>query len=168
MMTNGDQLTIPQPWGYVGNVEDLTIGPDKAVWFAGSSPNVIGEYNYLTHTITAYIPPNNSFGSFAITAGPDGNIWATSRGDMNVYVLKVLTVSPRSLKFTSTGQATAVKVTENGAYHWTAQSSNVLVATVAKGPNAHTFEVTSAGSGTCVVTIADNFGNSFNVKVTVL
>jgi len=170
LMTTGQQLSIPQPWGFSGNVQDLTIGPDKAVWFVGSlgNPDVIGEYNYITQTITAYIPPNNSFGSFAIVAGPDGNIWATNRGNMNVYVLKVLTVSPRALKFTNAGQVKAVKVTENGTYHWTAQSSNTLVATVAKGPNAHTFEVTSVGSGNCVVTIADNFGNSFNVKVTVL
>jgi streptogramin lyase len=171
MSTDGNILSIiPQPWGYDGNVQDLTIGPDKAVWFVASRSNfnIIGEYNYLTQTVTAYVPPNSSYASYAITAGPDGNIWATSRGDMNVYVLKVLTVSPRSLKFARTGQVLSVKVTENGTYHWTVQSSNTLVATVAKGPNAHTFEVTSVGSGTCVLTIADNFGNSFNVNVKVL
>jgi virginiamycin B lyase len=169
--TGGNFSEIATLWTTPGNPEDLAVGPDNGIWFVSNQYSVLGEYNYTTNTVTAYMPPSGGNAPFAIVAGLDGNMWATApggKGQIDVYVLKVLTVYPKKLKFTSDGQTLSIRVTEHGVYKWTAVSSNQNVATVAKGPNAHTFEVTSVGSGTCVVTIADNFGNSFNVKVTVL
>ncbi len=168
MSTNGTITGgAPQPWGYQGNVQDLTIGPDEAVWFVSNNDNVIGEYNFVTQTVNAYIPPSSFSNSYAITAGPDGNIWATANGKMNVYVIRVLTTSPKSLTFSSSGQMLPIKVTETGTTHWTAQTSNSAVASVVQGTNSRTFEVTANEPGTCHITISDAVGNLVSIHVKV-
>jgi hypothetical protein len=73
-------------------------------------------------------------------------------------------VTPRRLRFTGIGQTQKVRVSEHGFRGpWTATSSNNAVATVAPGPQKNIFLVTSQGSGTCKIIIADNKANFFDV-----
>ena len=153
--------------GHARNVQDLAVGSDSGVWFVSNTNNIIGEYNYINQTITAYIPPPSYSAVSTIAAGPDDNIWTNANAHIDVYVLKVLTVNPKHLTFTTVGQMLSFKVSEVGTTHWTAQSSNTAVATVAQGNISRKFNVTATGSGRCVITVSDAIGNLINVKVTV-
>ncbi|HET9343952.1 MAG TPA: hypothetical protein VFO25_13675 [Candidatus Eremiobacteraceae bacterium] len=144
-------------------------GPDGEPWFASGSSDVVFRVNTATQTITSFNPPLVSGERpDALSAGPDGNVWVdTVGGHVDVLVFNPMTVTPKSLTFTSTGLTKNVTVAENGVSAWTATSSNTAIATVAQGGMANVFKVTSVGVGTCKVTIADGAGNSVAVKVTV-
>ena len=144
-------------------------GPDGEPWFASGSSDVVFRVNTADGSVTTFNPPlAQGERPDALTAGTDGNIWVdTVGGHIDVLVFNPMTVTPRSLKFTGTGLTKSVTVTENGVTAWTATSSNSAVATVAQGGSSSTFKITSAGVGTCKVTIADGAGNSVAVKVSV-
>ncbi len=78
-----------------------------------------------------------------------------------------LVVSPTSLTFTQIGQQLDGVVSDQGTSTWTASSSNPLVATVAHGSNAKTFDVTSVGAGSCSIEIVDAIGLVVKVSVMV-
>src|SRR5215472_3212189 len=165
--TPGQVNYILQPWGFKRNVQDVAVGPDQGIWFVSGTGAIIGEYNYKSQTVTGYIPPQSFAGPLSMIAGPDENVWTSAGQNVDVYVLKVLTVNPKTLRFTGIGQQLSFRVTETGTSHWSAQSSNLAVATVAQGGNQRTFVVTAVGSGKCVITVSDTIGNLINVKVTV-
>ena len=107
-----------------------------------------------------------------VASGPDGNIWMTaedrSASEVLVYVLRVMTVTPSSISFSSVGQNQTITISERGYRRtWTAQSSNTQVATVSPGSPSDQFVVTATGSGTCTITVSDLTGNSIAVPVTV-
>lgn len=165
--TAGAITSFPNPFGTSNSSQALAVGPDNNVWFI-SYAGIIGEFNWSNSSITTYQPLNGTDKTYTLTQGPDGNMWSgTQSGHVDVYVLKVLSVTPSSLTFTGKGQQQNLTVHETKSYKWKAFSSNGRVATVAPGTNSHTFVVTSVGSGTCTVTIKDHGGNFFPVSVTV-
>jgi streptogramin lyase len=146
------------------------VGPDGNPWFASGNNNLVFNIDTVTHVVTTFSPPLLAGERpDALQTGPDGNIWVTTVGQNHIYVLVInpLTVNPRKLSFTGLGQNKNLTVSENGTTSWTATSSNTGVATVAQGSPNSKFIVTSVGSGSCKVTIADASGNSVKVKVTV-
>jgi virginiamycin B lyase len=149
----------------------IALGSDGKIWFirGNSSSASLGSITpqgvIHYHQIPGPVETNNAPG---IAGGPDGNIWFTHLTTVGVYIEKVLAVSPSSITFTGPGQTVAISITENKYQGvWTAVSSNTSVATVAPGSGPTNFNVTSVGSGACVVTVSDAVGNSFNVNVTV-
>jgi virginiamycin B lyase len=176
--TAGAATTYPATGLAISSYYDgIARGPDGNPWFAGSSAGcpIVGEINTATHHITTHKTPLTCQPGFtqgnSLVAGPDGNIWMTEQDVSSnvyaaVYILNLLTVTPKSLTFTATGQTQSITATETGNPTLTATSSNPAVATVAPGPT-NTFIVTSVAAGTCKVIVADSIGNSFNVKVTV-
>lgn len=146
------------------------VGPDGNPWFASGDNDVVFNVDTTTHEVTTFDPPlKPGERPDALQTGPDGNIWLTTVGLDNIYVLVVnpLSVAPAKVTFTGLGQTKTVVVTENGTTSWTATSSNTAIATVAQDSPNSNFIVTSVGSGTCKVTFADAVGNSVKVKVTV-
>ncbi len=146
------------------------VGPDGNPWFASGNNNLVFNIDTATHAISTFSPPLLSGERpDALQTGPDGNIWVTTVGQNHIYVLIVdpLSVTPHKIAFTGTGQNVTVTVSEHGTTSWTAKSSNTSVATVMQGSQNSKFIVTSVGSGSCKVTIADAAGNSVKVKVTV-
>jgi streptogramin lyase len=51
----------------------IAAGADGNMWFTENAANKIGEINTTTHAITEF--PTHYSGLWAITAGPDGNLW---------------------------------------------------------------------------------------------
>lgn len=146
------------------------VGPDGNPWFASGNNNVVFNVDTTTLKVNLFDPPlKPGERPNALQTGPDGNIWVTTvgQGDIYVLVLDPLSVVPTKVTFTGDGQTKTLVATENGTTSWTAVSSNAAVATVAQGSPSSNFIVTSVGSGSCKVTIADAVGNSVKVKVTV-
>lgn len=164
----GAASLVSNAWGMSLGAQDVASGPDRQVWFVGGQNGVIGEIDPLTLALTAYIPPVQTDAPLNFALGHDGNWWTTTQtGHIDVYVLKVLSVSPSSIAFTGKGQNKNLTVAEAGVTAWTASSTQPSVATVAPGTASNVFVVTSVGSGKCVVIVQDSIGNSFQVKVTV-
>jgi streptogramin lyase len=105
----------------------------------------------------------------SVALGPDGNIWVTTVGLDNVYVMvpDPITLTPAKITLSGAGQSKKFTITESGATAWTASSSNTAVATVAQSSPANTFKVTSVATGKCKIKVTDAAGNSANVSVTV-
>ncbi len=145
-------------------------GPDGQPWCASGDDGTVIRVNVASHTATTFTPPlSPGARPDAVAAGPDGNVWVdTVGGDLDVLVMAPITLSATKLTFSGPGQMQSVTVSQQGVSSWTASSSNTAVATVAQGANSSTFDITSAGAGTCKVTIADGVGNSATVKITVL
>jgi virginiamycin B lyase len=165
---NGASTRFFNPWGTAATAADLTRGADGKVWFVGSTAGVVGNIDPKTFTITAFVPPSQSDRPQALALGRDGNFWlTTATGHIDVYIIKVLSVTPSTLTFTSVGQMQTLTVAQTGTKKWTATTSNAAVATVVQGSPASKFVVTARGSGSCTITVKDSIGNSFSVSVTV-
>ncbi|HLJ82759.1 MAG TPA: hypothetical protein VKT51_01120 [Candidatus Eremiobacteraceae bacterium] len=167
--TAGVATAFYNPYGFSGSGKYLTVGPDGNPWFGTSNASVIGEFDPSTLQMTYYYPPANYGNANTMTAGPDGNIWTIENNQrtVQVYILNVMSVSPASLTFASTGLTSNIVVTQHGTSAWTATSSNTAIATVAQGSPANTFKVTSVAKGQCKIIVSDSVGNSFPVHVTV-
>ena len=167
-ITTGGVITlIPTTTSGNTDFEDMIVGPDGNPWFMDTNTG-IHEIDPTTLAITDYIPPNTGFSNTTLVMGPDGNVWVGAARDViNVYIPKPLSVSPKSITFTGSGQMKTVTVTENGTHAWTAASSNTAIATVAPGSKATQFVVTSVATGKATITVSDAIGNLFKVKVTV-
>jgi len=166
--TSGATTVINNPYGEAGPPQDMVTGPNGHIWF-NTNGNVIAEYNEGNGVITGHTSPFSTNGLMIdLTSGPDGNIWsATNGGNLEVYALVTLSVSPKRLNFTGTGQQQTLTATYHGPSTLTAVSASPSVATVAPGQAANTFVVTSVGAGTTKITVEDAIGNLFNVPVTV-
>ena len=166
--TSGVATVINNPFGAAGTPQDMVTGSNGHIWF-NTNGNVIAEYNESNGTLTGHTSPFNTNGLMIdLTSGPDGNIWsATNGGNLEVYALVTLSVSPKNLTFTGTGQQQTLTATYHGPSTLTAVSASPSVATVAPGQGANTFVVTSVGVGKTKVTVEDAIGNLFNVAVTV-
>jgi len=166
--TSGATTVINNPYGEAGPPQDMVTGPNGHIWF-NTNGNVIAEYNEGNGVLTGHTSPFSTNGLMIdLTSGPDGNIWsATNGGNLEVYALVTLSVSPKRLNFTGTGQQQTLTATYHGPSTLTAVSASPSVATVAPGQAANTFVVTSVGAGTTKITVEDAIGNLFNVTVTV-
>jgi ABC-type glycerol-3-phosphate transport system substrate-binding protein len=82
----------------------------------------------------------------------------------------MLMVTPASLEMSMTGPAHEQNITasESGQNFFTAESTNINVATVApvNGSN-NAFTVTAVGAGNCSINVSDENGQNFPVKVMV-
>lgn len=145
-------------------------GPDGNPWCASVNDGNIFSVSTKTQKVTTFTPPlGSAVRPDALTAGADGNVWVdTLDGQIAVLVTNPMTVKPIKLTFSRTAEMQKLSVSESGVSSWSAESSNVAVATVVQGGSAASFKVTSVGVGKCKVTIADDVGNSVAVKVTVL
>jgi virginiamycin B lyase len=56
--------------------EEITLGPDGALWFTEQAGNKIGRIT-TSGTFTEFAIPTASAGAEGIVAGPDGNLWFT-------------------------------------------------------------------------------------------
>jgi hypothetical protein len=168
--TSGTVTLLFTGFGLTQSGENLAVGPDGNPWFGLNSNFTIGEFNIANNSLTYYFPPTNFATDVALSAGPDGNVWAVDTNDeMNVYILNVISVAPSSLTFATPASPTQnIVVTQIGTAAWTAVSNNTAVATVAQGVPAHTFVVTPKGVGSTKIVVSDAKGNSFAVIVTVL
>jgi virginiamycin B lyase len=161
------KFQIPTAQSGAGNI---VVGPDKKMWF--------GEYSCLADNIASvttrgvikeypFAPNNPCTGSYLyVSKGSDGNLWSTVVGVIDVYLLAQISTDPQTISL-MVGQNQNLTVAEP-RYHsaFGASSSNDLVATVAaNGPNA--FIVSAVGTGSCVIVISDNIGNSVPVPVVV-
>ncbi len=168
-VTTSGVITI-FPTGFTLNSQpsSLTKGPDGNPWFAVSGYNIIGEMNVVTTQMTIDYPPSAFNQDYALTAGPDANIWAVDDGgEIDVYIIDVLSVTPKNLTFTNAGLMQSITVSQSGTTKWTAKSSKTSIATVAQGSSADIFNVTSVAAGKAQITVSDAKGNSFAVSVTV-
>ncbi len=78
-----------------------------------------------------------------------------------------ISVVPTSLTVTA-GKTVVVTASENSANaYFTAQSSDTTVATVAQGTSQNAFVVTGVKGGKCNILIADSYGTTATVPVTV-
>lgn len=67
-------IVLPNRSGGVGAAEDITAGPDGALWFTDTGGNAIGRMT-LDGTATEFpIPTPTSFPQ-GLAAGPDGRVW---------------------------------------------------------------------------------------------
>ena len=166
--TSGVVTVINNPYGAAGTPQDMVTGPNGHIWF-NTNGNVIAEYNEGNGTLTGHISPFNTNGLMIdLTSGPDGNIWsATNGGNLEVYALVTLSVSPTKLTFTGIGQQQTLTATYHGPSSLSAISGDTAVVTVAPGGPPNTFVVTSVGVGKTKVTVEDQIGNLFTVAVTV-
>jgi virginiamycin B lyase len=143
----------------------------KSLWFVPAIPHgALGNYDLTTGHITIHAGPYTTDELVSVALGPDGNLWATSRyskAHLDVYIRKILTVTPATLAFSAVGQQQTIAIAEQGTQRWHATSSNTAVATVAPGTDASHYIVTAAGVGSANVTVRDNIGNSVVVPVTV-
>ena len=162
--TSGVSARFYDPFGISYFPEGLKIGPDSNIWFADGNGAYIGEFNPTNISFTEYVPPYTGGTVYDLALGPDGNFWSPeSDNKINVYLLKVLGVSPTSLSFASTGLKANLTVSEPGTTKWTATSISSGVCSVAQGSSANIFVVTAAGAGTTKITVKDAIGNSFVV-----
>ena len=166
--TSGATTVIANPYGTSLAPQDMVTGPNGHIWF-NTNGNVIAEYNEGSGTLTGHTSPFNTNGLMIdLTSGPDANVWsATNGGNLEVYILATLSVSPSKLTFTGTGQQQTLTATYHGPSSLSAVSGNTSVATVAPGGPPNTFIVTSVGVGKTKVTVEDQIGNLFTVAVTV-
>ncbi|MFZ0362672.1 MAG: hypothetical protein WAL67_00540 [Candidatus Cybelea sp.] len=144
-------------------------GPDGDPWCASRNDGNIFHVSSKTHKATTFDPPLGSgVAPDALAAGADGNVWVdTVGGEIAVLVSNPMTVTPNKLEFSAPSQTQTLRVSENGVSSWTAKSSKTSVATVTQGKSNSAFNVSSAGKGSCKITIADSLGNSVAVKVNV-
>jgi virginiamycin B lyase len=167
---SGAQTFYTTGYAMSGNytLQFVTRGPDGNPWFATADGGVIFEVSTKTGAITSYTPPTSPEYPNTVATGPDGNVWVITirTGHVLAYIPNPLSVTPRSLKFTSLGQAKDLNVVQHGTSSWTATSSDATIATVAP-MGASKFVVTSAGVGKCKITIADAVGNFVKVAVVV-
>src|SRR6185437_8184571 len=54
------------------------------LWFTEFDPNMIAMFNPTTQAFTELAVPTADSGPFAITAGPDGNLWFTENNANNI------------------------------------------------------------------------------------
>ncbi|HYK54605.1 MAG TPA: hypothetical protein VEV38_13880 [Candidatus Eremiobacteraceae bacterium] len=171
-MTPAGQMSTYPVANEVVDIAAGTVGPDKAPYFLAGT--FITQNNLLrvdvsngqqTLIASHY---NGSEGFFSLAGGPDGNVWITDPpGNIAVYIRNVLSVIPTTLNFASSGLTGTLIAKERGSPTLNATSSNVGVATVVPDQQQNTFTVESKAVGSCVITIQDAIGNSFNVPVTV-
>ena len=75
--------STPSPSVFQGQYPNqITAGPDGAMWFTNVSNNSIGRIN-MSGTVTNYTGPGISH-PMAITAGPDGALWFTNNGNNTI------------------------------------------------------------------------------------
>jgi len=65
--------------GIDGDLFDITLGPDGAVWFTETASNAIGRMD-AKYRVSSYPVPASAGVPVAITSGPDGNLWFTLGG----------------------------------------------------------------------------------------
>jgi len=59
------------------NPDNITLGPDGALWFNEINASKIGRIDPTTHQITEYPTPTHSSFPLRIVSGPDGALWFT-------------------------------------------------------------------------------------------
>lgn len=157
-------------------IQSAGVGPGGFAYFAfgafASAQPGLFRVSVPSGKITTIQSPYGSDSFIATSAGPDSNLWSTAEttqgvGHVIVYITKILTVTPTSLNFSSPQLTDTLTAKEKGNPSLSASSSNVGVATVTNGQVQNTFTVTSAGVGSCTITVQDGIGNSFDVPVTV-
>jgi virginiamycin B lyase len=167
---SGAATAFPYSLGFSSAAQELAPGPDGQIWIStGAANGLIAAINPSTHVVTSFTSPFAGDFSNAIVAGPDKNIWVTTQaqGHVDTFILQVMTVTPKGITFTATGQNRTLTVSEPHTNAWKASSKNPLVASVAPGRSANRFVVTAIGAGSTTVTIADSIDNSFAIRVTV-
>ncbi len=158
-------LSPTDPYGISNVPAGIIRGPDGNPWFAsgGKAPS-IGEFNPIDDSLTNYVPPfftGTNGEVFELALGPDGNIWAPEfyTNKIDVYIIKTLVVSPRSVTLPVGGSAT-LTVKEPGTSKWTAFSAAPKTCSVAVTKAADAFVVKATGAGKTSITIEDAIGNS--------
>jgi len=100
----------PGTAGTPANLEDITAGPDGALWFTG----VPGEVGRITTAgvVSEYATPNFLPANVTtITTGPDGNLWLT--GNTDISQLSWLTGNTDIGRITPSGTFTSFNVPGN-------------------------------------------------------
>jgi len=148
-----------------------TVGPGGWPFFIvdpsqGVQPGLL-RVNTANGVMTMLPAPYGSDFFDGVAKGPDGNLWISGNGHIDVYIKDILGVKPGTLNFVSTNLTASIVGKETQNPTLTASSSNIGIATVTAGRSRNTFKVTSVGVGYCMITVQDSIGNSFNVSVTV-
>jgi hypothetical protein len=165
----GGQSAIQLQWYEVAPSDTaLTAGPDGNLWW-GTGLSFSGSLAVLNFTTGQHTfeSPSHTYG-VTLAAGGDGNIWAIdNQSNVLVYIIKTLSVSPKTLTFTKLGQTQTLHATYLGtSADLTARSSKPDVVKLTR-TGSLAFAVTSVGAGSTSVIIQDREFNSFAVPVTV-
>jgi streptogramin lyase len=174
--TAGVATSFNNAWNvHYSDALSMTTGPDGNPWFVGypsQANGIIGEILPVPNgdpAIVAYSPPAGNDSPFSLVAGPDLNIWATTGGvgKIDVYIVRVLTVTPSTLTFTATGQTATLTVAEPFTTHWIVNSLAPAIASVAAGSGNNHFVVTAKSRGRTRIQVKDSVGNNFFVVTVV-
>lgn len=145
-------------------------GPDGNIWIPSENDQEIMRYSPKLAKFVTTIPSPSTIECYSgvLATGPDGNVWeAGIAKGVSIYLRFILTVTPTSLTFTSTGQSKTLQATETGNPTLTAVTSNSAVATVVPGSTFNSFTVTSHAVGKAIITVQDQKKNYFQVPTTV-
>lgn len=172
--TAGSASTFYNAWGtHYSDAISMTTGPDGNPWFVGyptTNEGVIGEIIPVPNgdpAIVAYTPPAGNDSPYSLVAGPDLNMWATTGvGKVDVYIIRVLTVTPSTLNLTI-GQTATLTVSEPLTTHWVVNSLGPAIASVAPGSGSNHFIVTAKSRGRTRIQVRDSVGNNFFVVTVV-
>ncbi|MFI7666135.1 hypothetical protein [Nocardia sp. NPDC049526] len=67
----------PSPAGNLNPFNDITVGPDQAIWFTQTSAAAIGRFDLTTKTFTDIPIPTPAAFPVGIFAASDGGVWFT-------------------------------------------------------------------------------------------
>jgi hypothetical protein len=166
---SGDQTLFKLHHRQEGWTEaSLTALPDGNLWWGlNEQGHAQGLANWNpTQGVKGYVNPYQP-GLIATAAGGDGNIWSiAANSDVVVYIINVISVSPKSLTLAGPKDTGVLTVMYGGTGTLKAESLNGNIARVApSGKDA--FTVTARAAGQTQVVVGDSLHNSFPVNVTV-
>lgn len=156
-----------------GSVIQVASASGNNIWFeqlVSQTQNLVtsGWFNVRTHQVGSIDLTNApcTDGGISPHVGPDMNVYSAGCSSINVFIRRILTVSPASATL-AVGQTASFTISETGcSCSWTVKSEKKSVATVTQ-PQGGQFSVTAVKPGSATVTVADHKLNSFRVAITV-
>lgn len=173
---------ISGPFAISGTTYINSVYPQFAVaggflWLSAAATfNAESYYGVLIRvavdgSTTEYIPPNFFISSSGLqggaTSAADGNVWFCP-GNIGVYVLLPIVVTPYSVTINSVGANVTLNVSQPPySGPWIASSTSTGVVHVVKWLSVHQLEIEATGVGKARVIIRDQRDNYYDVPVTV-
>lgn len=146
-----------------------TSGPNGTI--LGTSVSFHGATNVFTFdpivgAFTTLLSPKKYRPGFAVTLGPDGNIWvADMQRAVDVRLLNALSVSPAHVALLP-GASGTLRATYSGASRLKAASGDPSIVRVLRS-GVKEWTVSAFSRGRTTVTVQDEIQNSFVVPITV-
>jgi streptogramin lyase len=134
--------------------QEITVGPDRALWFAESAGNKIGRIT-MAGQITEFSIPTPASGANAIVTGPDGNLWFTERTAGKIGRMTVAGAVAEFPTITPNSQPTSITVGADGNLWFTEFAAdkigritpNGAITEFAAPSNSGPFQIRPSGDG---------------------